>query len=81
MISLLSKGQQEFIVDSGARRFLSEDGKIDKSRGFTSKDYASLWIESLGREVDWRAGFIFRLRGCSNDLEIVSSKRVRARTR
>lgn len=79
MTALLSKGQQEFIVDSGARWFLSESGKIDKSRGFTSKDYASLWIESLGREVDWRAGFIFRLRGGRNDLEIVSAKGVRAK--
>ena len=79
MTSILSKGQQDFIVDSGARWFLSQNGTIDKSRGFTSKDYASLWIESLGREVDWRAGFIFRLRGANIDLEIVSSKGVRAR--
>jgi hypothetical protein len=72
MVNLLDEGQQEFIVDKGARWFLKEGADTSFLRGFTSKEYASLWIESLGRKVDWRAGFTFRLRDGNSDLSIVN---------
>lgn len=72
--SLLNKGAQELIGDKGARWFLSKDGSPSdtfRERGFTSKKYASLWIESLSREVDSRCGFLFWLRGHSDTYSIV----------
>lgn len=40
-------------------------------RGFRSKDEASGWLDKFGRRLDWRAGFVARLRGDSKDIEIV----------
>jgi hypothetical protein len=40
-------------------------------RGFKSKDEASSWIDGLGCRLDWRAGFVARLRGEDTNIEIV----------
>ena len=76
---VLTKGQQDFLVESNKRWFLSSNGVMDQSRGFVSKKYASLWINSLGYELDWRAGYIFRLKDANQDIEVVSSKGARAK--
>lgn len=47
-------------------------------RGFRSKLDAENWISNLG-SLDWRAGFVFRLRGDSVDTEIVDRNGVIAR--
>ena len=54
-----------------ARWFLKQGDILDTSRGFTSKESADAWIKSLGRSVDWQAGFLFRLRGDATDMSIV----------
>lgn len=71
-LELLSVGNQSFITDKRARWFLQKGTSISMVKGFSSKENASLWIESLGRKVDWRAGYIFRLRGGSEDYQIVN---------
>lgn len=71
-IKLLNEGVQDFIVESKARWFLKHNGGIGFSRGFTSKEYASLWISSLGRKVDWRVGYTFALRGNPEVFSIVN---------
>jgi hypothetical protein len=43
-------------------------------RGFRSKNEASNWIDKFGRRLDWRAGFVARLRGDEKDIEIVDRK-------
>jgi len=49
------------------------------NKGFTSKEIASLWIDSLP-DLDWRAGFVYRLYGDTQDRMIVSKKGDIART-
>lgn len=39
--------------------------------GFPSKADASNWINGLGSRLDWRTGFMFRLRGDDQDIFIV----------
>ena len=41
------------------------------NRGFRSKAEANSWINSHGTALDWRSGFLFRIRGESMDIEIV----------
>lgn len=72
MKNIFNEGQQDFLVTSKARWFLKQGDQIHTSKGFTSKDCASLWIDSLGSKVDWRAGFVFRMKGGTEDLSIVS---------
>lgn len=43
-------------------------------RGFLSKDEASSWIDYFERRLDWRAGFVARLRGDDKDIDIVDRK-------
>jgi hypothetical protein len=70
---IIEQGQQDLIVEKGARWFLKQgENTLSLDKGFKSKDNASLWVESLGRSLDWRAGYVFRLRGGKEDLKIVS---------
>lgn len=62
----------EVPLGSGLRWFLKRGPKTVLTRGFASKSDASAWINSLGPRLDWRAGFVFRLRGDSMDMEIVN---------
>lgn len=59
--------------------FLKRGENTELSRGFSSKDAASEWINGLGRRLDWRAGFVFRLRGENVDMSIVDRNGVEAR--
>ena len=43
-------------------------------RGFRSKEQASQWIEELGESVDWRVGYMFRLKGHEFDASIVNRR-------
>ena len=69
----LSKGTQDFITSSGARWYVSVGGCIFKERGFTSKTYANLWINSLGYLMDWRVRYLFKLRDHEHLFSIVRS--------
>lgn len=48
-------------------------------RGFRSKQAASEWIDAFGVELDWRAGYTFRLKGDSTHMEIVNRQGVLAK--
>lgn len=56
----------------GIRWFVQRGEDQNFSRGFKSKSEASEWINDLGRRLDWRAGFHFRLRGDKFDMKIIS---------
>lgn len=58
--------QQKF-----ARWFVRRGAKTKFDRGFKSKAEASAWIESLGKRLDWRVGYLFQLRGDNQTMEIV----------
>jgi hypothetical protein len=63
---------EEVPLQRGLRWFVRRGAKPHLMRGFKSKAEASTWIEGLGRRLDWRAGFVFRLRGDCVDMEIVN---------
>lgn len=63
---------------AGCRWFVRRGSETPTDRGFRSKAEASSWIESLGRRIDWRVGFLFRLRGDTLDIEIVDRHGQRA---
>ena len=56
------------------RWFVRDGAKTMFDRGFRSKDGASSWIDNFGRRLDWRAGFVARLRDDDNNIEIVGRK-------
>ena len=56
------------------RWFVRYGAKTMFDRGFRSMDEASRWIDNSGRRLDWRAGFVARLRGDDKDIEIVDRK-------
>ena len=64
-------GSQDLLSDKRAKWFIRFGEYSAQELGFVSKESASLWIQSLGREVEWRAGFIFRLLGVATDIAIV----------
>lgn len=51
--------------------FVQRNGAADMSRGFSSKASADAWITDFGRRLDWRAGYVFRLRGDTAEMIIV----------
>ena len=59
---------------TGCRWFVRYGAKTMFDCGFRSKDDASAWIEKFDRRLDWRAGFVARLRGDDKDIEIVDRK-------
>jgi len=59
-------------IQGNCRWFLRRGATVKYDRGFRSKQGASEWIDSLGVELDWRAGFTFRLKGDSTHMEIVN---------
>jgi hypothetical protein len=54
-----------------ARWYLLRDGVVDQTRGFSSKGAADAWIKDFGHRLDWRVGFVFRLRGDTAEMTIV----------
>ncbi len=71
--------KQKLPVGKGLRWFLAVDGSIVEGHGFTSKTAASEWIYAFGEYLDWRAGFVFRIKGLNVNLEIVDKTGKRAR--
>jgi hypothetical protein len=68
-------------VTTGARWFVRQGGKngqVELGKGFASKKQASEWINDFGGKLDWRAGFVFRLKGDTVDSEIVDRAGKRA---
>lgn len=53
------------------RWFVRQGATTHYARGFRSKDGASSWIDSFGPSLDWRVGYRFRLKGDTQDIEIV----------
>ncbi|MBK6616345.1 hypothetical protein [Ottowia sp.] len=56
----------------GLRYFIKRGSTTWYSVGFKSKSAASAWVDSHGDALDWRAGFVFRLRGDARDVLIVN---------
>lgn len=56
-----------WFVNHGARTYFD-------TRGFRSKQEASDWIDAFGSALDWRAGFVFRLKGDDTDTRIVNRR-------
>lgn len=62
----------------GLRWFVLRDGALPfPDRGFKTKARASAWIDAHAEahELDWRVGYLFRLRGDPRDVSIVDRHR------
>lgn len=55
----------------GLRWFIQRGATTWFNRGFRTKARANAWISMHGNALDWRAGYLFRLRGDSRDVKIV----------
>ena len=66
----------EVPLQDRCRWFLRRGAKTAYNRGWRTKQEVRDWIESLGRRVDWRVGFVFMLRGDNEQMEIVNRKGV-----
>lgn len=60
------------------RWFVQIGGLPQWDMSFHSKQAASTWINSHGHQLDWRVGFVFRLKEVNQDIEIVDASRRRA---
>lgn len=58
----------------GLRWFIRRGATTWFDRGFKTKARASAWIADHGPAIDWRCGYLFRLRGDSRDVQIVSRR-------
>lgn len=56
------------------RWFVRRGATTKFTRGFRSKDEANAWINAFGYRLDWRAGYVFRLRGDSVEMAIVDRR-------
>ena len=56
------------------RWFVRRGASTKFNRGFRSKNEADTWINSMGYRLDWRAGYVFRLRGDDVDMAIVDRR-------
>lgn len=54
----------------GTRWFVKYGATTKYNRGFKTKDQAREWIDAL-EGIDWRVGFLFRLRGDDYNVEVV----------
>jgi len=55
----------------GLRWFIRRGGVVLVNKGFRTKGAASAWIDSHGYALDWRVGYLFRLRRDPRDVVIV----------
>jgi hypothetical protein len=55
------------------RWFLQRGDETYYNRGFRNKQDVRNWIESLGKRLDWRVGFVFRLKGDTCEMSFVDS--------
>lgn len=61
------------MAEKGARWFVRCGATTKFTKGFRTKREASDWIGAL-EGLDWRVGFLFRLRGDDHNVEIVDRK-------
>lgn len=61
----------EVPMQSGCRWFVRHGATTRFDRGFRSKNDASNWIDAMTSRLEWRAGFVFRLRSDYADVAIV----------
>lgn len=61
-------------VGPGLRWFVKRGAKTWFERGFRTKARAGAWIDEHGEEVEWRAGYVFRMKGDSVDVQIVDRR-------
>lgn len=54
------------------RWFLRRGATTYRERGFRNKQQVCDWIESLGERIDWRVGFVFRLKGDDCEMSFVN---------
>jgi len=53
------------------RYVLKRGDSLVLTHGFRSKAAASDWINNLGHRLDWRVGFVFKLRGDTVNMAFV----------
>ena len=58
----------------GLRWFIRRGATTLFTRGFRTKARASIWINDHGHAIDWRVGYLFRLRGDERNIEIVDRR-------
>ena len=58
----------------GLRWFIKHGATTLFNRGFRTKALASGCINDHGHAIDWRFGYLFRLRGDERDIEIVDRR-------
>ena len=56
----------------GNRWFIQYGARTYYNKGFRSKAEADVWISSHGCGIDWRVGYLFRLRGDGDNVRIVN---------
>lgn len=55
----------------GLRWFIQRGATTWFNRGFKTKARASVWIADHGDAIDWRCGWMFKLRGDAHEVKIV----------
>lgn len=72
----------EMIPKAKRKRWFVKRGDVVlmNAGGFASKSEASDWINSFGWKLDWRSGYLFRLKGDDVAMSIVDRKGIEART-
>ena len=64
-------------IQKYCRWFVRHGDETFFDRGFKTKEEASQWID--GCKLDWRVGFLFRLRGDTKESKIVNSRGIPAK--
>lgn len=57
-------------LQKGCRWFVKKGATTRYDRGFRSKGEADQWIATFREVMDWRAGYVFKLRDDSEIIEI-----------
>ena len=59
---------------TGLRYFVKAGPSVALTRGFKTKAEASAWIDGFGDQLDWRSGFLFRLKGDDRNFSIINRR-------
>ena len=65
---------EEVPLQDKCRWFVRRGATTKFNRGFRTKVEADGWINAFGCRLDWRAGYVFRLRGEDVDMAIVDRR-------
>ncbi|WP_338924469.1 hypothetical protein V0M98_33175 (plasmid) [Pseudomonas silesiensis] len=66
-------------LQNKCRWFVKHGATTRYDRGFRSKAEADAWINAFGRHLDWRAGYVFRLKGGQYDISVIDRQGVLAK--